>query len=237
MNNIVKILSGLLASSLLASCGGDVDGFSDQPTSTIGIIASSHFSVGLSEINPEVITDDTAGGTGIYYTGGVTVTVTATAGDRVNALVTNGTVYFRTEYGLLSAPSCTLDSTGTCSITWQSILDFSDLYNFNGAIGSTTNAITAFTQGEESFIDLNGDGAYSDGESFIDTDEPFIDRDDNGTFDAANDIIIDVIDDNIHTPADTLFNGESCNHSTECHLTTQIKTIYATTSMDLLVVK
>ncbi len=233
MNNIVKILSSLLASALLASCGGDVDGFSDQPTSTIGVISSSHFSVGLSEINPEVVTDETATGGGIIEHGGVTVTITATAGDRVNAKVTSGTVYFRTEYGLLSASSCTIDSTGTCSITWTSELDFSLLYNYPA---SYINAITAYTVGEEAFIDTQTNGALDAGETFIDTDEPFLDRDDDGFYTPGVDFYVDIDGDGAHTAGDTLYNGASCNDTPRCSTTTT-KTIYARTEMDLLVVK
>lgn len=44
-------------------------------------------------------------------------------------------------------------------------------------------AIIAFTQGEEWFLDVNGDGQYTPGEPFEDLPEPFVDANDNGVAD------------------------------------------------------
>ena len=46
--------------------------------------------------------------------------------------------------------------------------------------------IRAITQGEESFVDLNGNKTYDLGEPFIDLPEPFIDKNDNGIQDSMH---------------------------------------------------
>ncbi len=46
--------------------------------------------------------------------------------------------------------------------------------------GRSTNL--AFTQGEETFIDANGDGRYSFGETFVDLAEAFVDHNEDGVF-------------------------------------------------------
>lgn len=43
--------------------------------------------------------------------------------------------------------------------------------------------IIAYTTGEEQFFDENGNGIYDDGERFVDLPEPFIDLNDNNTYD------------------------------------------------------
>jgi hypothetical protein len=40
-------------------------------------------------------------------------------------------------------------------------------------------SVIAFTQGEEGFVDANGDGSYNNGEPFVDLGEPFVDSNDN----------------------------------------------------------
>jgi hypothetical protein len=59
-----------------------------------------------------------------------------------------------------------------------------------GTSGSvTTNprdglvTLIAYTTGEEQFFDENGNGIYDEGESFVDLPEPFIDINDNNTYD------------------------------------------------------
>jgi hypothetical protein len=43
--------------------------------------------------------------------------------------------------------------------------------------------VIAIADGEQGFVDLNGNGVYDDGEPFIDQGEPFIDANDNGKWD------------------------------------------------------
>lgn len=233
MKKLSLILFAIVSAPCILSCTGDIDGFTGRDSSSTNIISSGHFSIGLSKINPAVIVIDTTAGTTTYH-GGVEVEVIATAGDRSNALVTSGTVYFETEYGLLSTSSCEINSTGTCSITWQSELDFTLLDS-----SSTENSITAYTTGEEAFLDLNGNDAYDNGETFYDTDEPFIDANDNGAYGPTptTDRLIDIDGNGVHTLGDTEYNGTAvCNHPTNCDTATTLKTIYDITKMELTVV-
>lgn len=234
MKKLSLVLFGIMGTPCILSCTGDIEGFTGLDSSSTNIISSAHFSIGLSPINPSVIVVDTTASTTTYH-GGIEVEVIATAGDRSNALVTSGTVYFETEYGLLSTSSCEIDATGTCSVTWQSELDFTLLNG--GTSGNTENSITAYTTGEEAFIDLNGNDAYDNGETFFDTDEPYIDTDDDGFY-APPDRLIDIDSNGIHTPGDTKYNGSAdCNHPTNCDSAITSKTIYDITRIQLTVVK
>ncbi len=225
MNNISKLLTSLIVGTpLLVGCASGEDGFSGTAgNSSSNIISANNFSVGVSETNPEVV--ELA--TGIRH-GGVEVQVIARAGDRNQAIVTSGTVYFRTEYGLLTASSCQLDSTGTCSVTWIS--------SISGVPADNINTITAWTLGEESFVDLNGNGNFDDGDLFVaDIPEPYLDLTHDGrttTFDPG-DVPIDLDGNNSHTPGDTLYNGAGCTHSSLCGATTRIY-IFDTVEMNLL---
>ena len=228
----LALLSGL-SYALLAISGCTNDNVSPFTqgggASATNLVYASNFSVGVDPVDPTVIEIDTTvtPNTTTYY-GGVAVEITARAGDINNAFVTSGTIYFKTEYGLLSASSCNLDSTGTCSVTWYSILNFTDL---TGAY----NTITAYTYGEESFFDANGNGTFDDGETHYDLPEPFVDSDDTLSY-TTGDKIIDLDSNGIHTVADTLYNGSSCTHSTLCSGVTQVP-IFASISFGLTTTK
>jgi len=45
--------------------------------------------------------------------------------------------------------------------------------------------VLAYTEGEEPFIDANGNNKYDVGETFFDMGQPFLDANENGTWDAA----------------------------------------------------
>ncbi|HEY9051468.1 MAG TPA: hypothetical protein VIQ03_07985 [Gammaproteobacteria bacterium] len=205
MSNKFKRSYSLIALMIpmLYACGNGEDAFTPfNGTSSTNIISDLHFSVGVNPLDPAVIDDD-----GTH--GNVEVSVIVMAGDRNNAAVTTGTVQIRTECGLLSAPSCQLNSSGTCSVSWYSELD---------CIPSDyQNQIVAYTTGEESYIDHDGSGTYNNAIDtlYADESEPFIDRAPtrNGIFNIAEDQLIPntgngnaVHDD----PFDPGFNGANC---------------------------
>lgn len=132
------------------------------------------------------------------------------AADRFNNPVPDGTaISFVTEGGAVE-PSCITGEVnggqrGGCSVTFRSqdprpgsfvpflpgapVDDGRDVVN--GQIltggpraGRATVLVTAI--GEESFIDLNGNGRYDDGEPFGDLGEAFRDDNGNGQYDPAN---------------------------------------------------
>lgn len=221
MNN--KLIVFLLSSILLSGCAGDESPFGpNSGTSSSNIITDINFSVGASEPNPAVHDDD-------GYNGGVEVTLTATAGDKDNLAVTSGTVYFRSEYGILSPNSCELDSTGTCSVAWFSILE--------GIPGDDLADITVYTQGEESYFDFDGSGDFNDGDlQRTDTDEPYVDINGNRAFTNGTDIPIDLDNSGdtgaAYTPADGLISVAGCRHSTLCATSGSI-IIYDQMTLDL----
>jgi hypothetical protein len=219
MKYLIKTLSAIVITTpLLLSCGGD-DGFTTGTgtgtSSSTNVISGKHFSIGISPIDPAVIDDD--GGHG-----GIEVEVAVRAGDRFDAAVTSGTIYFRTEYGLLQENSCQLGENGTCSVTW-----ISELIGFPNDL---LNTFTAYTLGEEGFIDLDGSGNFTDGDSFndgnsntIDMTEPFLDISrGGGAFVAGVDIPIDLDGNGSHTFADGLYSGAGCTHGSLCGATTLI---------------
>lgn len=107
-------------------------------------------------------------------------------------------VFFATEQGIISSPG--LDVGGQFIETaWiprgdipTDVLVDSANGESNGpgtGIGAETNprdglvTLIAYTTGEEQFFDENGNGIYDEGERFVDLPEPFIDLNDNNTYD------------------------------------------------------
>jgi len=209
---------------LLVGCANDDESpFGPGGGSSTNIISDKNFTITASEPRPEVVT-----ATNIF--GGVDVDIVVRAGDRDNAAVTSGTIYFQSEYGLLNPSSCQLDSTGTCSVTWTSLA--------GGLPADFFSDIVGYTLGEESYLDLDDSGNFNDGDSQLtDTDEPYLDTNHNNTFDDGIDLPIDLDNSgntgNAYTPADTLISVSGCTHSSLCASASRIY-IYdrATLSLD-----
>ena len=89
--------------------------------------------------------------------------------------------------------------------------------------------ITAYTIGEETFTDSNGNSLYDDSDSgFDDIEEPYVDVNEDNIYNAG-DTIIDVVSTNDttgtngqHDIADGFFNGGGCTHSSLCGVRTSI---------------
>jgi hypothetical protein len=124
--------------------------------------------------------------------------VTARAADRHNNPVPDGTViHFLTNGGAIPTQCETTD--GACTVTWVS-------QNPKPGIAR----LIAYTDGEESFIDLNDNDAFDAGEPFTDTSEPFIDANGNGVFDAGVEEFVDRNSNHTFDAADGLYTGNSC---------------------------
>ena len=130
--------------------------------------------------------------------------ITLLAADRFNNPVPDGTaISFVTEGGAVQ-PSC-LTAGGECTVNWRSqdprppsFVGFlpgapvDDGYDIVGGQfvangprgGRSTVLVTAV--GEESFVDLDGDGRYDDGEPFGDLAEAFRDDNGNGVYEPIN---------------------------------------------------
>jgi len=241
MNSKLLILSlGILS---VVGCSSGDSPFTTGATSSTDIISSIsiafvdpsldvlQFNAGQAPVAPAT-TGSCAELTGIA--GSIETEVTATVTDKNFALVSTGTVYFKAQYGTLSASSCSI-SAGKCSVTWSSKTNIDDLAsisfaecwdNGNGTV-DVSNNFTAWTLGVETFTDQDGDGKLSSTiatETFIDTEEPYLDRDDSGDFNAGDLLIDETVVNNAHDTANSLYDGSDCDATTraDCSPTTRI---------------
>ncbi|MDH5425835.1 MAG: hypothetical protein OEY29_12645 [Gammaproteobacteria bacterium] len=210
MKRIILLTSLLSASLLQASCDvGDTPAFgtgADTTPSTTSYVNSTSFFILASpqQLGAVVTTTDATSGLTTTTLTEKTSVITVRVGDRDNFFIGDSiTVYFATDYGFLSDSYC-VTTDGSCSITYTT----GDL---NARPGDDKAYITAYTQGEESFLDLNNNNALDDGESFTDTDTPFIDNDHNGTWTANVDIPVGAIP---YQGYDGVFSGETCLDTT-----------------------
>jgi len=111
---------------------------------------------------------------------GVKNQLTMSVSDRLGNPLPKGTVVnFVTNNGIIGSTSggtCTLGADSTCSITYSSMGGYSR--PANGRV-----AILAYLNGEESFVDTNGDSVWQPGEPFEAIGWPYIDANENGSFD------------------------------------------------------
>ncbi|MCK4706333.1 MAG: hypothetical protein KAT90_12690, partial [Gammaproteobacteria bacterium] len=216
----------------MAACDPDNSSYETPNTSDIatnpGVISQKNFSLLTTDIAPAVI--DAV--TGVFTKTDVQLTVYI--GDRNNQTLTDPhEIFFKSEYGLIE-PSCTTED-GSCSVTWSAIARPDD--GGPGSDGLVT--ITAYTAGEESFTDTNGNNLFDDGDvAFEDIEEPYIDADETGSF-TAGDVIIDVINtydpfgnNETHDIADGVFNGAGCTHTSLCSISQSI-TVFDMVTMSL----
>jgi len=234
MNNRFLTIASLLASSTLfmAGCSDDNSAFetpntnTDTPTNT-GTVAQRNFVIGPADAFPKVV--DLVANT----TTGLSVDIIVQIGDQKNQLLTDEhTVFFKTQWGLIE-PSCvTVD--GGCTVEWRT--------SGSGIPANYINAIVAWTVGEENFTDTNGNGIFDDDDTtFNDLEEPFLDINLDGVFDAAGgDKLIDVVNGNdltgingVHDIGDTFLNSPSCTHASLCSTTRPTTYVWDTTFMVL----
>jgi len=219
MNNRFLTITPLLACSSLfiAGCSDDNNSFETPNTSSTptnaGIVSQNNFTILAADLEP-VIFADPAKNTFTF----TKMTITVRVGDRENQILTDAhTVLFKTEWGLID-PSCVTEN-GSCTVTWQTS-------SGDTAPADHKNTILAYTLGEESFTDVNGNAIFDDGDNanpaFDDLEEPFVDSNRNRIYDNGEPIA-DVINGNdqtgingVHDIGDTFFNGQNCTHSSLC---------------------
>ncbi|MEO8118497.1 MAG: hypothetical protein ABI606_04145 [Rhodoferax sp.] len=114
-----------------------------------------------------------------FRTDGVQTTLTMRVADRQgNPVPAGAIVNFVASHGLVQG-TCTLDSASQCNVTYTS----------QGAIRGNNNlgrvAILAFMDGEESFIDQNGDNVWQSGETFYDVGTLYRDDNESLAYDTA----------------------------------------------------
>lgn len=162
-----------------------------------GFPDQNSFSISTETFNPEAM----------YYDGEV-VNVTIRAGDINNNPVPDNTaIYFTTEGGVIEN-SC-LTQNGVCSVEWRSQAP-------RPVDGRVT--ILAYTQGEESFEDLNGTGLYEADTDYLLTDLPeaFLDTNNDG-FHGLLERFVDFNNDSLYTNGNGIYNGTLCKtDSVDC---------------------
>lgn len=96
-----------------------------------------------------------------------------------NDVPDNTTVSFRASAGVVTGGSCVLTNS-VCNVT----------YVAQGTPPSNGRAvILAYLDGEESFIDFNGDGFYTPGETFFDTGVAYLDADGSNTYNSGDTLV------------------------------------------------
>jgi hypothetical protein len=112
-----------------------------------------------------------------FRTDGVQATLTMRVSDRLsNPIPPGATVNFIASHSLVQG-TCTVDAQSLCNVTLTS----QGTRPANGRV-----AILAYMDGEESFVDLNGDNIWQPGEPFSDVGTLFRDDNENALYDAAS---------------------------------------------------
>jgi len=223
----------LIASSALFLAGCSEDNSALETPNTSGtptnnnVISQKNFTILFSPVSVQYA--DTVNGGFTAVTSEISVQI----GDNNNQLITGShTVFFRTQWGLID-PSCTTTEEGGCSVTWRS-------GSPREMPASFLNNIVAYSpSGQETFLDVNGNGLFDAGDSFDDLDEPYIDMDHSHSF-TTGDIIIDTINgvdltgaDASHNIGDGLYNGPNCSHPSLCSTTLTTSTVWESGSLAL----
>ncbi len=163
---------------------------SDGLVISTGFADQNSMSVSAKTLNPEAWDID-----------GVTVSINVYAADHYNNPVPDGTrVSFTTEGGQIEDP-CFIQN-GGCSVNWTSS-------NPRPSDGRVT--ILAHMQGEESFLDANGNGVFDAPDSHLtDMPEAYSDYNENGLFDDGAEEFLDYNNNATYDFEDGEYNGVLC---------------------------
>ena len=173
---------------------GNGNKISTQSTGLVisaGLPDDDSFTIAADVLNPEA---------GDYT--GTEVNITVNLADIYNNPPPVGTpVYFTTEGGSIGG-TCLTEKDGRCSVTWLSA---------NPRPADHRVSILAYTQGVESFIDFNGNGKFSDGDSiYRDLGEVYLDENENNQYDAGE-FFADFKLNGTRDAADGQYNGNLCD--------------------------
>ena len=230
MNNRFITTLALTASSLMFVAGCSDDSPFETPNTELavnpGIVSQKNMSIVASDPQPAIYD-----ATNNVFTE-TEVEITVKIGDLDNQLLTDEhTIFFATEWGLIS-PSCVTED-GRCSVTWQTSL-------FSNIPTDLLNTITAWTSGEETFTDTNGNGLFDDNDTtFEDKEEPFVDANGDSVFNSG-DTLIDVFNGNdttgvngVHDIGDGFLNSPNCTHSSLCSTVAPTSFIWVDIELDM----
>jgi hypothetical protein len=157
---------------------------------------------------------------------GETSDITIRSSDFFNNPSPDGTqISFYAEGGQIQA-SCAITD-GGCSVVWTG----QNPRAIDGIRPGRAEILAAVT-GAESFVDVDSDGTFSDGDVFDTTSgynwittstelqqddrpEPWLDENENGIWDSGE-FFVDTNEDGLWTDANGLYDGPLCTHSTMC---------------------
>lgn len=126
-------------------------------------------------------------------------TISVAVADRnSNPVPANTPVYFASECGIVSLDSNLTDPIGVASVQWITA----------NPVDSLCTSIV-WTEGEEAYVDSNGNGVYDNGEPHTPIGEPYIDANDNGEFDAGTEFYYDLDENGAYTPGDSVWDDET----------------------------
>ena len=208
---VTTVQSGTVATNVQVTATLDSNTNINTVSSTIAIAtgppSQNNISIGAAQLNPRV-----------WNTIEKLIAITVSVGDRFGNLVTDGTlVSFRTELGNIDSNCSTIN--GSCSVNWHSGLPQENFQTPEGNPGVTT--IMAFVEGEESFVDKDSNGVFSNGDEFIgagfnfDLEEAYVDGNENNVYDSDEESV-DFNSSFDHDLGDTKYNGKGCIHDTDC---------------------
>lgn len=216
MSKTIKNLTLIALLTALAACGGgedptattEEDNVADETGTDDAIVdTASDVVTTLADVNGFNIVAETLNPRG-YDFYGTEVIITAFVKDHSNNNVEDGTVvtFIADDNGMIGNQCATTD--GTCTVTWTSSRD----RNYDNDFRVT---IMARTIGEDSFIDKNANSQFDVGGTLTTQSEPFLDANDNGTYDsgvADYDEYSDYNGNGSFDAADSsLFKGASCS--------------------------
>jgi len=216
------VSAGTVATSVRVSIEAVRDGKlisteSSQLVISTGFPDQDSFSISATELNIN----------GWEYDG-ITTTINIRAADRFNHPVPDGTaISFWTE-GAAIQPNC-LTVAGKCSVTLES----QDPRPDDGRI-----TVLAFAIGEESFSDTNPtNGRFDSTETFTDISEPYLDANEDKTYNFGSEKFADFNADSIWNDADPIngkFNGLLCDETTNTKCSTEANTAYVFASIPII---
>lgn len=212
-----KVHSGSKATTVRVKAKITIDGKEIKTESrglviSTGIADQNSFSISAETLNPEALNYD-----------GVTSKIFVQAADHFNNPVPDGTaIYFTAEAGSVD-PICLTDN-GSCTVTWKS-----------GGQRPTDGRVTilASMQGEESFVDSNGNGLLDDSEAFTDLPEIYRDDNKNGSFDGTDELN-DYNENGQFDAANGEYNGLLCNPANTVNKCSVDKNVYVGDDIELV---
>ena len=193
----VSLVSGTVAgvATVTASTVSDVGTIATEARITMGSSQPDQLHLGLAAGRLNI--------PGLIYNN-LEDTITATVGDRYSNPVPAGTpVYFAGECGVVALTDIDGVATNTTNQFGQATAT-----TITGDPRDELCRYIYWTEGQEAYIDSNGNGMYDLGEPHTDQGEPFIDADDDGLYD-NDETYFDLDGNGRYTDVDNVWQGDT----------------------------